>query len=135
MRKHPPAPIVFRTATSDYKLPNTNMKIPQGTQIMVPVYAIHHDETIYAKPEIYNPDRFTNDNVAERHPCSFMPFGNGSRACIGMQFAMLHMKLTLVSLLRKYRFSIGSKTPFPLKFDKKSSVLCADDIWLTVEQL
>lgn len=32
-------------------------------------------------------------------------------------------------------FHFSSKTPFPLKFNKKSSILCADDIWLTVEDL
>ncbi|KAJ6641684.1 putative cytochrome P450 6a14 [Pseudolycoriella hygida] len=135
LRKHPPAPVLFRTATSDYQLPNTNMVIPMGTQIMIPVYAIHHDETIYTKPEAYNPDRFNKDNMKDGHACSFMPFSCGPRACIGSKFAMMHLKITLVNLLRKFRFSIGSKTPFPLKFDKKAAVLSADDIWLTVENL
>ncbi|KAJ6642580.1 putative cytochrome P450 6a13, partial [Pseudolycoriella hygida] len=36
LRKHPPAPVLFRTATSDYQLPNTNMLIPMGTQIIIP---------------------------------------------------------------------------------------------------
>lgn len=106
-----------------------------GTQIMIPIYAIHHDEDIYTKPEVFNPDRFNKDNMKEGHPCSFIPFSCGPRACFGSKFAMMHMKITLVNLLRKYRFSIGSKTPFPLKYDKKSCVLSADDIWLTVEPL
>lgn len=111
------------------------MVIPMGTQIMIPIFAIHHDETIYTKPEAFNPDRFHKDTMKDEHPCSFIPFSCGPRACMGSKFAMMHMKITLVNLLRNFRFSVGSKTPFPLKYDKKSCVLCADDIWLTVEPL
>lgn len=135
LRKHPSTPVVFRTATTDYTLPNTNMTVPAGTQLMIPIYAIHHDDTIYTKPEVFMPDRFNKENMKDRHACSFIPFSCGPRACIGSKFAMMHMKITLVNLLRKYRFSIGSKTPFPLKFKKNSYILCADDIWLTVEHL
>lgn len=106
-----------------------------GTQIMIPIYAIHHDETIYTKPGVFNPGRFSKDNMKDGHPFSFIPFSSGPRACIGSELAMMNLKITLVNLLRKFRFSVGSKTPFPLKFDKKSCVLSADDIWLTVEKL
>lgn len=59
------------------------MVVPKGTRVMIPVYSIHHDPEIYPKPEIFDPDRFTEENKSRRPHYAYLPFGSGPRNCIG----------------------------------------------------
>ncbi len=54
---------------------------------------------------------FSKEAREARHPCAFMPFGNGPRICVAMRFALLEGKLGLARLLQKYTFELDSKTP------------------------
>ena len=56
------------------------------------------------------PLRFSEAEKAKRHPYSFMPFGFGPHNCVGMRFALLEIKLTLVKLLKKFKIERTEKT-------------------------
>lgn len=53
--------------------------------------------------------RFSKENVSKRHPMSFIPFGAGPRDCFGQSYAKLAVKIAVVSLIQKYKFSLSSK--------------------------
>ena len=59
--------------------------------------------------------RFTEAEKAKRHPYTFLPFGYGPHNCVGMRFALLEIKLTLVKLLKKYKLERTEKTAVSLK--------------------
>jgi len=77
LRKFPPAASLIRTVTKDYQVQNSDVILEKGTSIFISVYGIHHDPEIYENPEAFNPDRFLQENIAKRHPMSFLPFGQG----------------------------------------------------------
>ena len=54
--------------------------------------------------------RFETEEKAGRHPCCFIPMGIGPRNCVGLKLAKFIMKMTLTSLLQKYRFTRTNQT-------------------------
>ena len=85
LRKYPVVSTLQRTPVKEYKIPNTNITIPKGQTVFIPVHAIHWDEDIYPEPEKFIPERFTSEEKANRHQFAYIPFGEGPRICIGMR--------------------------------------------------
>lgn len=80
---HGSAPVLIRKCTEPYRIPNTNTTLHKDVKIVIPSYAIHHDPEIYPEPEVFDPERFSVENIRSRHNYSFLPFGEGPRMCIG----------------------------------------------------
>lgn len=74
LRKHPIIDNQNRRAVKDFPIPNTNLVIPAGMHILIPIPGIHNDERFYENPDQFNPERFTEENVKKRHPFTFIPF-------------------------------------------------------------
>ncbi|OXU22083.1 hypothetical protein TSAR_002540, partial [Trichomalopsis sarcophagae] len=82
LRKYPPGSIVQRRSNASYTFTGTEVTIPADTTLIIPVWAIHHDPDLYPNPEIFEPERFNDDNEGSRHPMNYLPFGNGPHNCI-----------------------------------------------------
>ncbi|XP_039142783.1 LOW QUALITY PROTEIN: cytochrome P450 734A6-like [Dioscorea cayenensis subsp. rotundata] len=79
LRLYPPAVATIRKAKVDVEL--RGYKIPQGTEILIPIMAVHHDVKIWGPDAAeFNPARFMD---RARSPTGFIPFGVGPRMCIG----------------------------------------------------
>lgn len=120
----------------DYKVGDSNFVIPAGTKVHVPLNGIHNNPDIYPNPEEFDPLRFTKENIAKRHTCSFMPFGEGPRNCIGLRFSLLETKIGVAEVIRDFKLSKTEKTCVPLKIDPNSVVAVPlDQILLKVEKI
>lgn len=127
---------VPRIADQDYIIPNTSYKISKGTMFIVPIFSVQRDPEIYPDPDKFDPDRFSEEEMAKRHQFAFTPFGEGPRICIGMRFGLMQVRLGLVALLRKYKISHSSKTSKDIKFKPTASTLILEGgTWLRVEKL
>jgi len=91
------------------------IKIPKGTSVSFVPGAIHYDPDIWPDPEKFDPERFTAENKANRHPYAWMPFGQGPRNCIGMRLALLEMKVAVAAILQKFNLVRCEKTVFPVE--------------------
>ena len=69
-------------------------------------YTRHTD---YSDVDVYM-CRFTPEEKAKRHPCAYMPFGNGPRNCIGMRFALLEVKMALIEIFSKFKIVLAPET-------------------------
>lgn len=83
MRKYPPVVFLNRICTKETQLDGTNFKMPVGTPVIIPVFGIHWDSKIYPEPHKFDPERFSEENIRNRHPYTYLPFGEGPRVCIG----------------------------------------------------
>nr|CAH0104368.1 unnamed protein product [Daphnia galeata] len=116
LRVYPPVPRVERECNKDVTY--NGIEIKKGTMITVPTFALHYDPDNYADPETFNPDRWSNDNKAERNPYTFLPFGMGPRNCVGMRFALEEIKIALCTIVIQFRFFPVRETPEKMQFEK-----------------
>jgi cytochrome P450 len=112
MRLNPPISQIFRTITEDYPLPDDNIVLPKGTTVNLSIYSAHHDPKTYQNPEKFDPERFLNGKYDTD---VYMPFGGGSRMCIGFNFSLMEQKTYLIMLLQRFDIHIKSNNP---DFDK-----------------
>jgi cytochrome P450 len=63
---------------------------------------LHYDQEYWGSVDTkeFYPLRFSPEY--KRNKLAYMPFGLGPRICIGMRFALLEIKLTLIKLLKNY---------------------------------
>ncbi|XP_022919655.2 probable cytochrome P450 6a17 [Onthophagus taurus] len=110
LRKYPPLPLLNRICTQDYHIPNSQFLLKKGLKIFVPIEKIHYDPEFYPNPDIFDPDRFTEENVNKRPHFSYLPFGEGPRICIGMRFGMMQTKIGLVGLIKNFKMRTNPDT-------------------------
>ena len=59
------------------------------------------------------PDRFTPEAKAELPEGAYVPFGGGSRTCIGMRFGQLEYETIATALLRRHRLELADPDLVP----------------------
>lgn len=74
---------VFIFKTNIIFVPDDGNIIPVGTQLAILPYEIHRNPKIFPEPEQFNPDRFSEENIAKIPPGWWTPFSYGPRNCIG----------------------------------------------------
>jgi len=76
-----------------------NWVIPAGYQIRVDIALMHQREQEYPDHERFDPQRY----LGERPPTfAFIPFGGGTRRCVGAAFANVEMDIVLRTVLRHF---------------------------------
>lgn len=110
----------------DYLDKETGVVLRKGTKVIIPAHSIQNDPEFYPKPEVFDPDRFTDEMVKQRNPYTFLPFGEGPRICIGLRFGLMQARVGMAILLNDFKFTIGSKTIVPVKFKPKNFILTSE---------
>jgi cytochrome P450 family 138 len=73
--------------------------VPKGYNVLVSIAMLHADPAVFPNPRAFDPSRFT-----ESRPdlYQWIPFGGGTRRCIGAAFATMEMNVVLRTLLRDF---------------------------------
>ncbi|CAK1596574.1 unnamed protein product [Parnassius mnemosyne] len=119
LRRWAPALIMDRVCTKAYELPQPReggipCKLRPGDVVYNVVNSIHMDPKYYPDPEVFDPDRFSDERRHEIKPFTFMPFGIGPRACIGSRFALLELKVLIYHLILNFKILKCNKTTDPI---------------------
>ncbi|KAK9916733.1 hypothetical protein WJX75_006344 [Coccomyxa subellipsoidea] len=109
MRIFPPVPTLTREAERDMDL--GGHKVPKGTMLGVAVYSMHNSPAYWQEPEKYLPERFIEGTPEyQAKPLhGYLPFGDGLRQCIGLRFAIMEAKITLIRLYQRFTFELQAE--------------------------
>nr|XP_048309370.1 cytochrome P450 4A12 [Myodes glareolus] len=111
LRLYPPVPAVSRDLSTPVTFPD-GRSLPKGISVLLSLYGLHHNPTVWPNPEVFDPSRFAPDS--SRHSHSFLPFSGGARNCIGKQFAMNELKVAVaLTLLRFELLPDATRIPVP----------------------
>ena len=105
LRLYPPAWYIGRLALSDVEL--AGEAVAEGTMVLVSPYLLHRDERHHERPETFDPDRWLEGTAAATRAFTFLPFGAGSRRCIGEEIAWLEGRVILAELVRSLELEVA----------------------------
>ena len=77
MRLHSTVPLVARQLTQPATV--EGVTLPVGSTVMINIFNVHHNPTVWSDPWTFRPDRFHPDNSKDRDNYAFVPFSAGPR--------------------------------------------------------
>jgi retinoid hydroxylase len=104
LRMYPPAWIGPRRSIEPFEL--HGVQVPGGVFVNYCSWASHHLPDVFPEPASFRPDRFAPEAKAALPKGAYVPFGGGSRTCIGMRFGQLEVKAIAASILRRFRLEL-----------------------------
>jgi cytochrome P450 len=102
MRLYPPAWVIGRRAKTEYAI--GEFTVPARSIFMMSPYVVHRDPRWFPDPDQFIPERWPLP--ADRPKFSYVPFGGGTRVCIGERFAWMEGVLLLATVAQKWRFKL-----------------------------
>ncbi|BFZ14241.1 hypothetical protein BsWGS_17280 [Bradybaena similaris] len=89
--------------------------IPAKTTLLVHQYAIMRDPRHWDNPEVFNPDRFIEEDGTKlkARPQSWIPFSIGLRNCVGEFLGKQNILYSVVGLLQQLHFDLAPGTGKP----------------------
>jgi cytochrome P450 len=90
MRSRPVIPMTGRRVAVPWRL--GSYAIPADTAVAISILLVHHREDIYPDPFSFRPERWL-----DRKPGTYewLPFGGGTRRCLGAALAMAEQRVVL----------------------------------------
>lgn len=106
LRLYPPTALLARQNIEPDEI--GGYPIPAGSLITMIPYLIHRYPSVWDDPERFDPERFSEDAVAQRPRYAYIPFASGPRICLGNNFALLEMTLALAMTVNRYQLTANS---------------------------
>ncbi|XP_063370810.1 cytochrome P450 6B7-like [Cydia amplana] len=123
MRLFPSLGYLIRKSAESYQFPGTDVTIDKGTGIMIPLQGIHTDPKYFKDPESFIPERFNPENLKNIMKNTYLPFGEGPRACIGERLGLMQSLAGLAALLHRFTVAPSKNTRVKPLTDPTSNIV------------
>ncbi|KAJ3637984.1 hypothetical protein MTP99_001399 [Tenebrio molitor] len=143
LRLHPPLGSLNKMCTESYTyVPRDNdvikkpVIIEAGTPVILPVYGLHRDPKYFDDPNSFKPERFIGTNKEKIVKYTYMPFGEGPRACLGQRFGILQIKMGIAYVIKNFEVSVNGRTKSPMKYNPIYFMTIPNDpLWLDFKKI
>lgn len=105
LRLYPPAWIGPRRSIANCEI--AGVPVPGGVPVNYSSWASHHLPDVWDEPEAFRPERFTPENRAKLPKGAYVPFGGGSRMCLGMRFGQAEIGIIGRRILERFRLDLA----------------------------
>lgn len=104
LRLYPPAWIGPRRAAN--RVDFAGRSIPAGLPVAYSSYVSHRLAEVFADPHAFVPDRMAPERKAALPRGAYVPFGAGSRICLGMRFGQAEIHVIARRILQDFRLGL-----------------------------
>ncbi|KAI2557119.1 cytochrome P450 family 17 subfamily A member 1 [Homo sapiens] len=89
--------------------------VDKGTEVIINLWALHHNEKEWHQPDQFMPERFLNPAGTQliSPSVSYLPFGAGPRSCIGEILARQELFLIMAWLLQRFDLEVPDDGQLP----------------------
>jgi cytochrome P450 len=101
LRLYPAGWVLNRQSLTEVEL--GGYRIPSGSMVFFSPYALHRDPAVFPHPERFDPDRWLEGPALATCRIGLLPFGAGSRKCIGESFALAEAVTVAATIARRWR--------------------------------
>ncbi len=90
--------------------------LPEGAEVIFSPHALHHDPASFEEPYRFDPDRWSPERAALIPKGAFVPFGAGTRQCVGNLFAQAEIVIAAATVAARWRLVPVPGKPVRVKF-------------------
>jgi len=109
LRLYPPTHRIGRTVNEPVTVGGHALNV--GAEVLLPQWAVHRSARWYDQPDVYKPERWTQEFRQSLPRFAYFPFSGGPRACVGVHFVWFETLVILSVLARRFRFSREDSAP------------------------
>lgn len=104
LRMYPPAWVGPRRTAEACEI--AGVPVPERASVNYSSWASHHLPDVWDQPEEFRPERFAPGNVEQIPKGAYVPFGAGSRTCLGMRFGQAEITSIATHVLQRFRLEV-----------------------------
>jgi len=130
LRLYPPAWIGPRQSVEPFEF--AGVRVPGNVPVNYSSWVSHHLPQVFEDPERFCPERFSPERRRRLPKGAYVPFGGGSRICIGMRFGQLEIKAIAAMVLG--RFELGLPDAYRLRVRQMPTIGPRDGMPVVVSE-
>ena len=106
MRSRPVIPMIGRRVTAPWRL--GDYAVRADTPVAISILLLHHREDVYPQPFAFRPERWAGHKPGTYE---WIPFGGGTRRCLGAALAMAEQRVVLEAMARRLDLEAADPEP------------------------